>query len=146
MSTLFVNPAEAGMRDLLAGVRNIAVVGLSPKPGRPSHFVAEDMQRAGYRIIPVRPGVREVLGETAYAKLEEVPERIDLVNVFLNPSRLPMLVDQCIALQVPAIWFQVGVVDHEQARRAAEAGIVVVMDRCIAVDYNRLNIRELRKS
>ncbi|MCB1736047.1 MAG: CoA-binding protein [Gammaproteobacteria bacterium] len=144
MSARFVNPPEAEIRALLARVGNIAVVGLSPKPGRPSHFVAEDMQRAGYRIIPVRPGVGAVLGETAYSKLDDVPDRIDLVNVFLNPGRLPMLIDQCIALQVPAIWMQIGVVDHEQAERATEAGIFVVMDRCIAVDYNRLNIRERR--
>lgn len=138
------NPPEAAQRRLLAGVENIAVVGLSPKPGRASHFVAADMQDAGYRIIPVRPAVKEVLGEMAYARLADVPERIDLVNVFLNPSRLPDLIDQCIELAVPAIWMQIGVVDHEQAQRAAEAGIFVVMDRCVAVDYNRLNIAELR--
>lgn len=144
MSERHQNPPDAAQRRLLAEIGNIAVVGLSPKPGRASHFVANDMQQAGYRIIPVRPGVQEVLGEPAYARLADVPERIDLVNVFLNPSRLPELIDECIELAVPAIWMQIGVVDHEQARRAAEAGIFVVMDRCIAVDYNRLNVSELR--
>lgn len=131
----FDNPDEYALRALLKGVKNIAVVGLSPKPGRPSYFVSQAMQGFGYRIIPVRPATDQVLGEKAYAALAEVPGPIDLVDVFRAAEHLDAIVDECIALKVPAIWIQEGIVNESAARRAQEAGMTVVMDRCIYKDY-----------
>jgi predicted CoA-binding protein len=135
--TGFENPDLDGIRALLARVRTIAVVGLSPKPQRPSHRVAAGMQRFGYRIVPVRPAVTEVLGETAYPTLAAVPVPIDLVDVFRSPDQVDPVVDACIRLGVPALWFQDGVVNPGAAERARAAGITVVMDRCVFRDYRR---------
>jgi hypothetical protein len=119
-------------------VKTIAVLGLSPKPDRPSYHVAEEMQRFGYRIIPVRPAVQEVLGEKAYAKLADVPGRIDLVDVFRAPEHVDEIVDECIRLKLPAVWLQDGVVNEAAARRARAAGLWVVMDRCVYRDYRSI--------
>ena len=134
----FINPSDQEIEALLNSVKNIAVVGLSPKPSRPSYEVAKLMQDYGYRIIPVRPATEEVLGEKAYPDLASVESSIDLVNVFLNPSRLDALVDACIELNMPAIWLQEGVVNESAAQRAVDAGIQVIMDRCIYKEYDRL--------
>jgi predicted CoA-binding protein len=131
----FENPSLEDIRALLERVRCIAVVGLSPKSNRPSFKVAAAMQRFGYRIIPVRPKVSEVLGEKAYADLASVPGPIDLVDVFRAPEHLDAVVDACIARKVPAVWFQDGVVNEPAAQRAREAGLFVVMDRCVFRDY-----------
>jgi predicted CoA-binding protein len=131
----FSNPPPEAIRELLARVKTIAVVGLSPKPDRPSHQVARALQRFGYRIIPVRPGVSEVLGEKAYPDLASVPERIDLVDVFRAPEHLPALVDECIRLGIRALWIQEGIVNEAAAEQARAAGLFVVMDRCLYKDY-----------
>lgn len=120
---------------MLLQVRSIAVLGLSPHPDRPSHSVAQHMQGFGYRIIPVRPGITRVLGETAYASLADIPFKVDLVNVFRAAVHLPEIVEQCIELGLPRLWIQSGIVHEAAARRAREAGIAVVMDRCIYRDY-----------
>ena len=133
----FRNPPEEQLKDLLKRVRSIAVVGLSPRPNRPSHQVAAQMQRFGYRIIPVRPAVESVLGEKAYPSLGEVPEKVDLVDVFRAPEYVDAIVDECIAMGLPAIWLQDGVVNVPAARCAREAGMIVVMDRCVYRDYLR---------
>lgn len=133
----FQNPTEEEIKALLQRVRSIAVVGLSPRPNRPSHQVAAQMQRFGYRIIPVRPAVDSVLGEKAYAALGDMPEKVDLVDVFRAPEHVNAIVDQCIALGLRAIWLQDGVVHVPAARRAREAGMFVVMDRCVYRDYLR---------
>jgi len=135
---VFTNPAPDEMRALLARVRTIAVVGLSPRPERPSHRIARRLQEWGYRVIPVRPAVREVLGERAYARLADLPETPDLVDVFRAARALDAIVDACIARGVPAIWIQEGIVNEPAAERARAAGMFVVMDRCIAVEYRRL--------
>lgn len=132
------NPSDPEIRALLGKVRNIAVVGLSPKPERPSFLVARAMQGFGYRILPVRPATAEVLGETCYPSLAAVPERIDLVNVFRAAEHVPAVVDECIALHLPAIWIQEGIVHEAAAARARAAGIIVVMDRCLYKEYVRL--------
>ncbi len=131
----FTNPAESEIKALLARVRSIAVVGLSPKANRPSHRVAAALQGYGYRIIPVRPMVSEVLGEKAYADLRQVPGTIDLVDVFRAPEEVEPIVDACIDLRIPALWFQDGVINEAAALRARAAGIMVVMDRCTYRDY-----------
>lgn len=132
------NPSDEEIRQLLLRVRAIAVVGLSPRMSRPSHGVAAQMQRFNYRIIPVRPAVESVLGEKAYASLREVPDKFDLVNVFRAPEYVNKIVEECIALGVPAIWLQDGVVNVPAAERARQAGLTVVMDRCVYREYLRL--------
>ena len=113
------------------------MVGLSPNPARPSHAIASALQRVGYQIIPVRPAVKEVLGCRAFARLRDVDVAIDLVNVFRSPEFVDGIVDDCIALKVPALWIQEGIVNEPAAERARAAGIMVVMDRCIYRDYRR---------
>lgn len=135
MTTHFSNPPLDEICARLRGVRTVAVVGLSPRPNRPSHNVAQALQQFGYRIVPVRPAVDEVLGERAYADLRAVPGAIDLVEVFRAPEYVDEIVDTCIALKVPALWLQDGVINEAAALRAQAAGIWVVMDRCIYRDY-----------
>jgi predicted CoA-binding protein len=136
----FENPSDDERRALLARVKTIAVVGLSPKPGRPSYVVARAMQGFGYRIVPVRPALREALGEPAYASLADIPFAVDLVNIFRAPEHVPELVEAAIAIQAPALWLQLDVVHEAAALRAREAGLAVVMDRCIYMDYLSLMV------
>ena len=126
------------MRALLSGAKTIAVVGLSPNPDRPSHRIARRLQQWGYRVVPVRPAVEEVLGEKAYARLADVPVKIDLVDVFRAADQVDPVVDECIALKLPALWIQEGIVNEPAAARALAAGIKVVMDRRISVEYRNL--------
>lgn len=131
----FANPSPEEIRTLLERVRTIAVVGLSPKPDRPSHSVARALKHFGYRIVPVRPAVDEVLGEKAYAHLTDIPFAVDLVDVFRAPEHVPAIVEAAIAIGAKAIWLQEGVVHEAAAQRARAAGLAVVMDRCIYKDY-----------
>jgi predicted CoA-binding protein len=137
---VFRNPANEEIRDLLARTRTIAVVGLSPRTERPSHRIARRLQSWGYRVVPVRPVVSEVLGEKAYPRLADVPDRIDLVDVFRAAEQVGPIVEQCIALGLPAIWIQEGIVNEPAAECARAAGMIVVMDRCISVEYRRLMV------
>ena len=129
------NPTPDQIRSLLREVKTIAVVGLSPRAERPSYRVSRAMQGFGYRIVPVRPAVAEVLGEKAYARLSDIPFPVDLVDVFRNADEVGPIVDECIALGVKRLWLQDGVVNEEAARKARAAGITVVMDRCVWRDY-----------
>ena len=139
--TAFRNPAPERIKALLTEIKTIAVVGLSPRPNRPSHQVAKAMQGFGYRIIPVRPAVDSVLGEAAYPDLFALPEPVDLVNVFRNPKDIAPIVDACIALKLPRRWLQDGVINESEALRAQAAGIEVVMNRCVYRDYLALRVR-----
>jgi predicted CoA-binding protein len=121
------DPAEK----ILKSARTIAVVGLSANPRRPSHGVARYLQRAGYRIIPVNPNVAEVLGERAYPTLSELPEPVDVVEVFRRSEFAGPIVDEAIAIRAGAVWLQDGVVDEAAAERARAAGLDVVMDDCM---------------
>jgi hypothetical protein len=121
--------------ELLAKAKTIAVVGLSSDPMRPSFGVAQYMQRHGYRIVPVNPSESEVLGERAYKTLSDVPDNIDLVDVFRRPEFVPAIVDEAIRMNIPAIWLQEGVVHEAAAQKARDAGLFVVMDRCILKDH-----------
>ena len=123
------------IKDLLTRARNIAVVGLSSSPLRPSHGVAAYMQSHGYHIIPVNPQIRGALGEKAYPSLREVPEKIDIVNIFRRPEFVDEIVDEAIELKLPAIWMQEDVVNEKAAEKARKAGIFVVMDRCILKEH-----------
>lgn len=123
--------------DLLKTSRTIAVVGLSSKPWRPSYGVAEYMQRCGYRIIPVNPREQEVLGEKAYSSLEEIPERVDIVNVFRRSEFVPEIVEAAIQVGARAVWLQEGIVHEQAAERARQAGLIVIQDRCLLKEHRR---------
>ena len=139
---MFANPSIDEIKNILIKTKTIAVVGLSPKPKRPSHRVSKAMQGFGYTIIPVRPAVDDVLGEKAYADLESIPSgllaKIDMVNVFRAADKISPIIDACIKLKIPLIWLQDGVVNEAEAARADAAGITVVMDRCVYRDYIQL--------
>lgn len=137
MTQAFENPPAEAIRELLGRVRTIAVVGLSDSPSRPSHGVARALQGFGYRILPVNPHVRQVLGEPAYPDLYALPGPVDLVDVFRAPEHVAGIVDACIHLELPALWLQDGVIDTAAAARAGDAGLTVVMDRCLYRDYMR---------
>ena len=127
----------AAIDRILEECRTIAVIGLSSRPWRPSHDVAAYMQRVGYRVIPINPNETEVLGERSYNLLADVPEKIDLVNIFRRPEEAGAAVDQTIESGAKAVWLQEGVIDNDAARRALDAGLLVVMDRCWLKEHAR---------
>jgi uncharacterized protein len=129
------SPQPDPIADLLKRSKTIAVVGLSNSPLRPSHGVSAYMQTNGYHIIPVNPEIRGALGEKAFASLLDVPEKIDIVNIFRRPEFVEEVVDQAIRLKVPAIWMQEEVINEKAAEKARQAGIFVVMDRCILKEH-----------
>ncbi len=126
--------------ELLKSAKTIAVVGLSDNPMKPSYGVSQYMQSRGYHIIPVNPQVSEVLGERSYASLIDIPEKVDIVDVFRRPDAVPEIVEQAIQMKVPALWLQETVVHEEAAQKARDAGIFVVMDKCILKEH-RLRMR-----
>jgi predicted CoA-binding protein len=130
-------PETDAIRDLLQRSQTIAVVGLSDSPMRPSYGVSAYMQSQGYRIIPVNPLIDESLGEKAYPSLREVPEKIDIVNIFRRPECVEAIVDQAIALKVPAVWMQEGVINQKAAEKAEKAGIFVAMNLCILKEHQK---------
>lgn len=132
MATL---PQSDPIANLLKRSKTIAVVGLSNNPLRASHGVSAYMQSHGYRIIPVNPQIAEALGERAYPTLLDVPEKIDIVNIFRRPQFVEEVVDQAIQLKVPAVWMQEDVIHDKAAEKARKAGIFVVMDRCILKEH-----------
>lgn len=126
------------LREALSSARTIAVVGLSDRPDRPSHSVAQYLQHQGYRIIPVNPKLTEVLGERCYPDLASIPEAVDMVDIFRRSDQVAPIVDEAIAKGVATIWMQLDITDEVAAQRARAAGITVVMDRCTAVEHRRL--------
>jgi predicted CoA-binding protein len=130
--------------ELLKNYKTIAVVGLSSNPMRPSYDVTEYMQAAGYRIIPVNPNEREVLGEKSYARLEEVREKIEIVNVFRRAEEVPAVVESAIRVGAKVVWMQQGVENEEAAEKARAAGLMVIEDACILVEHRR-RARELKQ-
>lgn len=131
-------PSDEQIKDLLRSARAIAVVGLSSSRHRASFGVSQYMQSAGYRVIPVNPNEREVLGEKAYARLEDVPEKIDVVDVFRKSEFVAEIVDSAIRVGARAIWMQEGVADEAAAQRARDAGLFVIMNSCILKEHRRL--------
>jgi predicted CoA-binding protein len=124
--------------EILHTARTIAVIGLSGKRYRPSYGVAEYLKRAGYRIIPVNPEESEVLGEKSYPDLDSIPEPVDVVDIFRRSEFVPEIVEAAIRKGAKVVWMQEGVIHEEAARRAEEAGVTVIMDRCILKDHRRL--------
>jgi predicted CoA-binding protein len=134
----FKNPTKEEIRELLSQSSTIAVVGLSPKPTRPSHGVANYLKQQNYRIIPVNPGHPEILGEKSYPSLSDIPEKVDIVDIFRRSEHVLPVVEEAINIKAKVIWMQSGIVNHQAAQKAKEAGLVVVMDRCLAVARSTL--------
>ncbi len=126
---------EDPIQNILERGKVLAVVGLSSKPHRPSYGVARYMQLAGYHIIPVNPNEEKVLGEKSYARLEDVPVQVDVVNIFRRSEFVPAIVESAIAVGAWAVWMQEGVINEQAAERAREAGLQVVMDRCLLKEH-----------
>jgi predicted CoA-binding protein len=135
------NPGNDEVRAILSSYRTVAVVGLSDKPHRDSHRVATYLQRAGYRVIPVNPMVTEVLGEKAYPSLRDVPEAIEIVDVFRRAEAVPAIVDDAIAVGAKVVWMQDGIVHNEAAGKARAAGLQVVMNKCMLREHARMGGR-----
>ena len=132
------NATTAEIADILRTCKTIAVVGLSDKPERDSHHVAAYLQQQGYRIIPVNPAVTQVLGEKSYARLHDVPEKIDLVDVFRRPDAVPEIVDAAIAIGAKVVWLQEGIVHNAAAEKALAAGLRVVQNKCILKEHYKV--------
>jgi predicted CoA-binding protein len=133
---MHANPDAEGIKDLLRGARTVAVVGLSERPYRTSHAIARALQGFGFKIFPVNPHLTgPVLGEAPYATVGEIPEPVDIVNVFRSSEKVMPVALDAVAAGAKALWMQSGVVNEQAAAYAKEHGLVVVMDRCIKVDY-----------
>jgi hypothetical protein len=124
--------------EILNSSRVVAVVGLSPKPDRPSYTVASYLKERGYRIIPVNPTVKEILGETCYPNLNSIRKPIDVVDIFRRSEEVPDIVEEAIKIGAKAVWMQEGVINEEAAARAREAGLLVVMDKCMLKEHRKL--------
>ncbi len=126
------------LRRILNDYKTIAVVGLSDKWHRPSYFAAKYLHEHGYRIIPVNPGPKEILGEKCYASLLDIPEKVDVVDIFRKAEDVPPIVEDAIKIGAKVVWMQLGIINEEAAKRAREAGLEVVMDRCVKIEHGRL--------
>ena len=134
----FINDQAAAIRTILKNTTTIAVVGLSPKPGRPSNQVAEYLKDAGYTIIPVNPGQDNLLGLPCYPNLQAIPGPVDMVDIFRRAEFVLPIVEEAIAIKAKVVWMQSGIVNEAAARLAEEAGLAVIMDRCTMVDHMNL--------
>jgi len=130
----FENPSREKIRDILRDAGNIAVVGLSDNPERTSHMIAKAMQDRGYRIIPVNPNAAEILGETCYPSLSDIPEPVDIVNVFRRSELTVPVAEEAAKIKAKVLWLQLGVFNEEAAQIGLDAGMDVIMDRCIKVE------------
>ncbi|MBF0551838.1 MAG: CoA-binding protein [Deltaproteobacteria bacterium] len=126
---------------VLRSARTIAVVGASPKPVRDSHRVTNYLIEQGFDVYPVNPGQEEILGRTCYPNLAAVPVKVDIVDVFINPERVEPIVDEAIAVGAKAVWMQLGIIHNPAAQKARDAGLAVVMNRCLMVEHGRLKIK-----
>jgi predicted CoA-binding protein len=135
-----VRPAKTldELRQILNATKTIAVVGLSDKPDRPSHTIPVYLQEQGYRIIPVNPKIAEALGEKAYASLRDIPEPVDVVEIFRKAEDVPPIVEDAIAIGAKVVWMQLGIINQEAAARAEAAGLIVVMDTCMGATHQLL--------
>lgn len=141
---VFENPSDQQIADLLRTARTIAVVGLSDNPARPSYEVASYLQSQGYEIVPVNPTIEQSLGRKAHASLREVEGPVDIVDIFRRSEEVDGVVEEAVAIGAKAVWMQLGVINEGAARKAREAGLTVVMDRCIKVEHRRLLGAEAR--
>lgn len=137
----FENPSREHIKEILANAGNIAVVGLSDKPDRTSYMVSAAMQSRGYRIIPVNPNATEILGEKSYASLSDIPEPVDIVNVFRRADQVVPIAEEAAKIKAKVFWLQLDIVNEDAGRIASVAGLEVIMDRCIKVEDAILNPR-----
>ena len=134
------NPSDQELKQLLTDATTIAMVGASSNPDKASHGIMQKLQRAGYRVIPVNPREPEVLGEKSYPSLSDVPERIDIVDVFRRAEDTPGIADEAVAIGAKALWLQTGIVNEDAAARAKAGGLTVVMDACIGATHSLLRV------
>ncbi|MDY7037661.1 MAG: CoA-binding protein [Thermodesulfobacteriota bacterium] len=131
------NPTSDEIKDILKTCKKIAIVGLSPKENRDSNKVGRYLLERQYEIVPVNPGKKEILGKKCYKTLIEIPSKIDMVNIFLNPNRVSTVVDHAVEIGARVIWMQLGIVHNESAEKARKAGIQVVMNKCIMIEHQK---------
>lgn len=134
------NPSDQELKQLLTEAKTIAMVGASSNPDKASYGIMQKLQRAGYKVIPVNPRETEVLGEQAYATLEDVPEKIDIVDVFRRAEDTPSIADDAVKVGAKALWLQSGIANEDAAARATAGGLVVVMDTCIGATHSLLRV------
>lgn len=132
------NPPSNEIKEILKRCKKIAIVGISPKKERDSNKVARYLMEQGYEVVPVNPGQKEILGKRCFKALRDIPFQVDLVDLFLNPSRVPSVVDQTIEKGVNVIWMQLGIVHNQSAEKARKAGIQVVMNKCIKIEHMKM--------
>ena len=132
------NPPSEEVKAILENSRTVAVVGISPKAERDSHRVARYLKEQGYRIVPVNPGQKEILGETCYPDLKAIPFPVDIVDVFRRPEAVPPIVDDAIAMGAKVVWMQLGITHNESAKKARESGLSVVMNKCTKIEHMHL--------
>jgi len=131
------NPDDEEIKQVLENNKVVAVVGLSPKPDRASHQVAQYLQEHGYQIVPVRPKADEILGEKAFANLRDIPFPVDIVDIFRQVEAIPGIVDEAIAIGAKVVWMQLGLAENQSACRAREAGLQVIMNKCMKIEHSR---------
>jgi len=136
--SVFENPSDMTIREILATPRTVAVVGCSPDPDRDSHRIAALLKAKGHRVIPVNPSCQEILGERCYASVRDIPETVEMVDVFRRPEFVDQIADDAIAVGAKILWLQLDVINEPAAGKAQDAGLTVVMDRCPAIEYRRL--------
>jgi uncharacterized protein len=134
------NPSDQVLKQLLTEATTIAMVGASSNPDKDSHGIMRKLQNAGYRVIPVNPKESEILGEHAYASLIDIPERVDIVDVFRRPEDTPAIADDAVTIGAKALWLQTGIVNEDAAARAEAGGLMVVMDQCIGATHSLLRV------
>jgi len=127
------------IKDILQDYKNIAMVGASDNPERPSNHVFEYLTECGYNVIPVNPAAKEVCGKKCYPDLSSIPDKVEVVDIFRRPGDVPLVVDEALKIGAKAVWMQEGVVNEEAAKKAADAGLLVVMDKCMLKEHRRLN-------
>src|ERR1700712_4265488 len=142
----YTNPPDAELKQLLTDATTIAVVGASSNPDKASHGIMQKLQHAGYRVIPVNPRETEILGERSYPSLVDVPERIDIVDVFRRAEDTPGIADEAVTIGAKALWLQTGIVSEDAAARATAGGLMVVMDACIGATHSLLRVAPKAKS
>lgn len=140
------NPPSEGIRNLLDTYRVVAVVGLSPKPERDSHQVARYLQENGYDVVPINPGQKEILGRPCYPNLKTLPFPVDIVDIFRRPDAVGPIVDDAVTIGAKAVWMQLGIANNEAARRARDAGLEVVMNKCIKIEHMNMKTADATAS
>ena len=129
------NPPDEKIKQILTEAKTIAVVGLSAKEDRASNMVARYLQNHNYRIIPVNPMAEEILGEKSYASLTDIPEKVDIVDIFRKPEQVGPIIDEAVKLKAPVVWLQLGIRNDAEAQKVVDAGAVVIQDKCIKVEH-----------